>query len=307
MARVCCEEFPKGSYPGQKEDGFPLDDALKENLDLLPKNIVNDWDFTIIISGNGEVRVGKSVLGMQIGYYLHSQMKKLYNKNTIFTLQTNYAFSGAKLIPMGGELAKEHKYSSLVYDEAAADLDSKKLMTRKTKALIDYFRECGQYNLFNILIVPDFFELPKGIAITRSICLIDVQYFGNKEGIFERGYFNFYSRKQKKELYIKGKKFLDYNAARADFYGRFSNFYPLPEDEYRKLKLDALSARSFEEVSLSERVIKQRNAAFLCLRELLGLTYEEIADLITEKSGFRTPLTTVSDAIRMQEASKGTL
>lgn len=304
MTRVCTLQFPKGSYPGQKDDGFPMDELLIQNLDVLAKNIVMDWDFTILISGGGEVRVGKSVMAMQVGYYLSNRVKELYGHDTIFTLEHNYAFDATKLISKGTALSTSHKYSALVHDEGAAELDSKKIMTRKTKVLLDYLRECGQYNLFNILVVPDFFELPKGVAVTRSVCLIDVQYFGDKEGIFQRGYYNFYSRRAKKELYINGKKYMDYNAAKPSFYGRFSNFYPLPEDEYRKMKFDALSARQFEEASLSERVLKQRNAAFLALRKLNGLTFEEISQLITDYSGFKTPLTTVSDAIKFMESEQ---
>ena len=69
MVRVCEKWFPKGHYKRQKQDGFYMDDLLKAQIDVLLKNIGNDWDFTIIITGGGEVRVGKSVLAMQIGSY----------------------------------------------------------------------------------------------------------------------------------------------------------------------------------------------------------------------------------------------
>ena len=32
----------------------------------------------------------------------------------------------------------------------------------------------GKRNLFNFLVIPDFFDLPKGIALNRSVCLIVV-------------------------------------------------------------------------------------------------------------------------------------
>lgn len=56
MARVCEELFPATA---KRKAGYMLDDTLKAQLDILIKNIVNDWDFTIIISGGGSVRTGK--------------------------------------------------------------------------------------------------------------------------------------------------------------------------------------------------------------------------------------------------------
>ena len=60
----CCEDwYPMGSYKGQRSPGFYIDDTLKQTIDLWVKNIKNDWDFVIIISGQGSVRVGKCLAG----------------------------------------------------------------------------------------------------------------------------------------------------------------------------------------------------------------------------------------------------
>jgi hypothetical protein len=90
------------------------------------------------------------------------------------------------------------------------------------------------------MVMPEFFDLPKGIAITRSIFLIDVGYSASKEGMFKRGSFRFYSRRHKKLLYMKGKKELNYNSHPYNFMGEFRNFYPIDEEEYRKSKIEAL-------------------------------------------------------------------
>ncbi|KKK73806.1 hypothetical protein LCGC14_2890100, partial [marine sediment metagenome] len=37
MARVCVEQFPKGSRPHQREPGFHMDDILKAQIDVLLK------------------------------------------------------------------------------------------------------------------------------------------------------------------------------------------------------------------------------------------------------------------------------
>ena len=57
MAHVCEEWFPLKKGDKRKSAGFFMDDYLKKQIDVLLKNVVKDWDFNIIISGSGEMRV----------------------------------------------------------------------------------------------------------------------------------------------------------------------------------------------------------------------------------------------------------
>lgn len=286
MARVCTDWFPPHYFSGIRyynyKPGFFMDDFLKEQLDILIKNIKNDWDFTIIISGRGEVRVGKSVLGMQIAAYWAHQMWEVHKIKVSFNLKDNWVFDGRKLIEHGNNLGEKFPYSPLLYDEAGADLAGTKVMQSITQDVLDYFRECGQYNMLNILILPDFFELPVGIAITRSIFLIDVDYKIDENDIFTRGYFHFYSRPNKKDLYIDGKKRKDYNAAKHDFPGIFRVFYPINELEYRKLKREALRHRENRGRNIT---IDQRDCAWAILHENYGMKFVDIAKNMTEYTG----------------------
>jgi len=240
--RVCEKIYPKG-FSYNRKPGFYMEEILKEQLDVLLKNIENDWDFTILITGGGQVRVGKSLLTMQIGAYWNRQIKKLYGKNIPFNVEENFVFDGKQLIKKGNYLGKKYDYPCLIYDEAGADLEGRKVMQSTTQDVLDFFRECGQYNMLNIIVLPEFFDLPKGIALSRSICLIDVSYLADDEGIFQRGYFNFYSFPNKKQLYLRGKKELNYKAYHYDFHGRFYHFYPIDEKEYRAKKQEALTRR----------------------------------------------------------------
>lgn len=294
IARVCQKWFLKGSYKGQEDDGFYMDDKLKNQLDILLKNLLHDWDFTILISGSGEVRVGKSVLAMQIAAYCAYEIVYTYNKNIKWDLDTNFCFDGLKLIKTGHFLGVNHPYSPLIFDEAGADIDSKKIMNRSTQQVLDYMRECGQYNLINILVIPDFFDFPKGIAITRSICLIDVIYYADKNDLFKRGYFNFYSRRQKKKLYLLGKKMLDYSVAKPNLKGTFINFYSVDETKYRQMKMDALKRRDAQH---RDKALLQRNGAFYILNQDLNMSHEQIGQRIEQITGIYTPRTTVTDAI----------
>ncbi len=301
MVRVCQEWFPKGTYKGQRGDGFYMDDLLKEQIDILLKNIERDWDFTILITGGGEVRVGKSVLAMQIGAYWTYQIKKLYNKERPWDTKSNIVMDGKKLIEMGNKLGKDNPFACLVFDEAGADLESRKVLTQMTKDVLDYYRECGQYNMLNLLVLPEFFDLPKGIANSRSICLLDVYYRVNEDNIFERGYFNFFSRRSKKFLYLNGKKTLDYGSAKYDFHGRFYDFHTVDEKEYRKLKQEALTKRESRRKSKFQL---QRDACWYLLSQELDWTQEEIGKRMEQMTGTFVAHNTISDGIRHYKMEK---
>lgn len=299
MTRVCSELYPMGSRPKQKKPGFYLEKSLKNQIDVLIKNIKYDWDFTIIISGSGEVRVGKSVLALQIAQYWNYKINKKYNLNLTFD-ENNIVFKGSELIKKGNELGKDKKYSVLMYDEAGSDLQSLKVMKTTTQNVLDYFRECGQYNLLNILVIPDFFELPLPIAVTRSIFLLDVTYYANEKLIFKRGFFKFYSKPNKKMLYLMGKKERNYNAYRMDFKGKFLNFYPIDEEKYREAKRIALKKREEDSIKpekpltpfMAKRVevwSQQRKYLVLLLNQKYNLTPLDIRKEIKSLYNFDFP------------------
>ena len=289
MAKVCQEWFPqdkaKGimSYKGQRSPGFYMEDNLKQTIDLWVKNVKNDWDFVIIISGQGTVRVGKSVLAQQIAAYWCYAIWKTYGIEIPFTVEDNIVFHGSQLIKKGNKIGQEHKYGALIFDEAGADLEGIKTMKRSTQQVKDFFRECGQYNMLNILCLPEFFDLPKGIGTNRSNCLIDCYVTTNDDDMWERGKFNFYSAPTKKKLFRLGKKELNYAAVKCDFYGTWDNVYTIDEKEYRAAKIAALKTR--EVVSRQEEArTRYLKGALKTLVDDFELTYNEIARRITAKT-----------------------
>ena len=299
--RVCQDMFPE-------TNGFFMDDRLKLQIDVLLKNITNDWDFTIIITGQGEVRVGKSVLAMQIACYWTYEIWKRYKIRVPFNTEENFVFEGHNLIRKGNILGKNHKYSSLIFDEAGADLEGRKTMQSSTQAVLDFFRECGQYNLLNILVLPEYFDLPKGIALSRSIFLIDVFYTANENAIFERGKFNLYSRRSKKWLYLKGKRDLNYSCVKSDFGnrpGRFFKFYPVNKEDYELMKLEALKRR---ESKVRNKFMVQRDALMYLLcgekqgKDIKGgeklFTQESLSKRMEQLTGIYVDRTVISDALR---------
>lgn len=285
MARVCEELFPVGSFAGQSVAGFHMDDILKNNLDILIKNIVRDWDFTIIISGGGETRVGKSRVAFQIACYWAYQMWKVHGIKVPFDLKLNCVFNGTELIEKGNYLGANHKYAPLLFDEAGADLEGRKVMHTVTQNVLDYFRECGQYNLLNILVIPEFFDLPKSIAISRSTLLIDVYTLHTKDDIIDRGHFKLYSPYNKKQLYRLGKRELDYKAWGADWgRGAFGNLFPLDLEEYKKMKMEALKKR---EKQKKNRFIIMRDGMFYLYHKATGKKGIEIEKEMKKLTGLK--------------------
>ena len=54
----------------------------------------------------------------------------------------------------------------------------------------------------------------------------------------ERGYFDFFNRKDKRYLYIKGKKYNNYSCQTPSFRGRFDKYFLFDKNEYEKMKLN---------------------------------------------------------------------
>jgi hypothetical protein len=213
------------------EQKYWMDKGLQRVLNSIAYNVPKDWDSIILISGSGMVRVGKSVFAQQIGHYLSIKLK------TGFGID-NIVFTGQELIEKSRKFPKN---SVFIYDEARGELDTKKIMEEITRTLLDFFAECGMYNHIVIIVLPDFFDLPKGIAISRSELLLNVyRDRSNKKDIggedvvaFERGFFHGYHRASKKKLYILGKKnFNDYDIVKRDFFGTFPNTYTVSMEEY---------------------------------------------------------------------------
>ncbi len=285
---VCPEWFPKGTY-SQNFAGFPMNRLLKTQLDYMIRNVINDWDFTILICGEGEVRVGKSTLAQQIvTYWTYCLCKKL-KIQLPHSVEKNMVFTGKDLIMKGNRLGTQTKYSGLIFDEAGADLESTKVLQSTTKAVKDYLRECGQYNMLNVLVLPEFFDLPKSIALSRSIALINVYWLPDEKGNFQRGFFKFYNKPSKKKLFIYGKKDLNYGAIQETFYGQFPKFYTFNEQDYKKAKMEALKNRE----SIGER--EQRNlSCFYSALKILKYDHDYSYDKIRESLNKHNPIMKVS-------------
>lgn len=240
--------------------GLYIDGFLKNNLDLIKDLYKKDWDMVIIV--DGDEGSGKSVLAQQIAYYCDPT---LIIDRICFTPET---FKKAVLRATAGQ--------SVVYDDSYSGMSSRGAMLFINQMLINLLTLMRQKKLFVFIVIPAFFELNKYAAIWRSIALINVRAPG-----FQRGYFYFYKKSKKKELYIKGKKTYSY-CVRPDFKGRFAKGYVVDEADYRQKKVKELeNFDPFEYGSSSQRFMQQRNGLVMALSDK-GFTYAEIASMCSK-------------------------
>ena len=67
--RIYKKKFPKGSYLGQKYDGYPLNEITYHNLIRIKSLVINkNMDYTFCIDGS--VGSGKSTLAVQLALAL---------------------------------------------------------------------------------------------------------------------------------------------------------------------------------------------------------------------------------------------
>ena len=276
---------------------FWFDELLKMELDTICYNLPKDWDSVLIISGDGNTRTGKTHIAQQAGAYCAEKLGTPFDAS-------NLVFGSKALIRKGHELYKKGLTNSvIIYDEAREGLDAKKIMQGFVQDLLDFLNECGMYNHLLILVLPDFFELPKSIAINRSTGLINVMSHeelrtdneGNKVFGWVRGRWEYFNRKAKKKLYINGKKYYDYEAFKRTSYGDFRKYWIIDESIYTKNKLEFL-----------RRNRKNKDMRFsYCLKALCGLVSQREAVKLLKKAGFGMTQARISQVIReLEEETK---
>jgi len=309
------EEYPKGTFPGQKTDGAYISKHLAENLDVYAERIVNDMHFLIIISGNDSVGNGKTTMATHIACYLTDKINKLHGTNNTFTSK-NVALQAKQLVNQSFE---NPQYSVNLLDEGD-DLTTHG-MKQAAVELKRYFRKCRQLNQILILIIPSFFELPKFYALARSHCLINVKFHGR----FERGVFDFYGPNQKKKLYLRGKKEWNYDTATPDFNsGFFSQYTFFPNlieetENYKKKKYqDMVDDKDEHEGTLTPvqveaamkakliRTFKKNNPGVtnIKLAELFDISERQISRYISEGYGENFEILKTASALAPPNSNK---
>jgi hypothetical protein len=207
----------KGLKPDGTKCVFSIDGYLKENLDEAIKRVTKrNWDYVAVVSGYSGV--GKSNFAQGCARYCSEWFDHTY-----------IAFSDDEFIKITNECPE---FSSVVLDESFQSLNTKVTNSIAFLRIVNHLQLIRQKHLFIFLCLPNFFDLSKGIAIFRSSHLFLV--YADDKG--ERGYFVAFDRDAKRNLYIKGGKYLNYHAVEGNFYGRFPKQKAIDENAYLAMK-----------------------------------------------------------------------
>lgn len=294
--------------------GFYMNYFLALNLMGIKEYLAKAWDVVGIISGHGKVRIGKSTLAQQVGYYIawllaggkmglsdpvdpfsRWVVTKKPVKPVRFSME-NIVFRPEELMKKADDLYKKYgKNQVIIYDEGRAGLDSAAAMTAVNKMMQEFFQECGQYNHVILIVLPNFFKLHEDYAVNRSLFLIDV--YANQK--LQRGYFNFYNEYQKELLFNTGKKqigtIMKYSAVRPSFIGRFTKFSSIDDKEYNKAKRMALIKKKSTRNEM--RWKRQRDALLYLIKRATDWPINTIAKEMTVITGEPVTERTVSMGI----------
>jgi len=271
-------KYPMGSFKGQRSPGKYMDAWMYKNLELYADKIVNDMTFLgIIYSSTLEVGTGKSVFATQIGEAWTEIMNKKYNLNLEFGID-NIVWRPKDLIDKAtgnNGFKKLPKYSYILLDE----WEDSNYWSDLGVTLRQFFRKCRQLNLFIVCIIPNWFQLPLSYAVSRSLFAIDVKFNDN----LDRGFFGFYNFPAKRFLYMNGKKQHNYKCNRPTFNGQFPDGYGVPEQEYRKAKLDDLIAYEKENPEKKTAAQKEKDVKIQVMHNLLEknpkFTNQQLGDI----------------------------
>lgn len=222
--KVFESEYPKGE--GRKSDGFYIDATRHRELMKIRKN-TRGHDRDAVLIYFGDVGDGKSTIAAQDLKVLDSR----FNASCMCQTEDDFKSKIQEFLNMGDE----GKHRAIALDEAFEGLNSSQVASRSQKLLVNLLQTIRQRNLFIALVLPNFFDLSKTVAIFRSKWATMVY---SRSG--ERGYFKTWGKERKKELYIRGKALYNFNVVKPNLQGRFSSFMPLDVGAYRKMKDQAL-------------------------------------------------------------------
>jgi len=243
-----------GNFEGQE---LYIDGFLKSNLDYLNKDVRNDNDCIIVVSGREGS--GKSWLTIQAGAYLDPTLT--LDRIVFNPAEFKKAVMSAK------------KYQVVIFDEAITGLRAARWANEVNQALIEMLGQIRQLNLFIFIVIPSFFELGRYIAIHRSQALL--MTYKDRDG--KRGRFSAFDYAKKKYMYVVGKKTFNERVTSPVFFGRFYNQFPLDEAAYREKKRQALNAPQAKTVD-GVRALKWKMRLQALVNHLHGLEKDPWTD-----------------------------
>ena len=248
-----------------------IDENLKKNLDKIKYSVLHrSWDYVCVISGIPGV--GKSTLGQVIAKYL----------DPTFTTKNNFCLTGDGKNGLIERTIKSKLVQAYILDESFESLNTRVTRSPEFIRILNHLQLIRQKGLFIILILPDFFSLSKNIAIFRASHLFSVYH-----DKYQRGYFAAFGRPEKRMLYIKGNKYIDYNCVPPNFRGRYVQKWVADQKLYDKLKLNHLYEQNKRKEKLDSKpdtisrnklikAMRDKGTSTMDIAKICGVTQQTI-------------------------------
>lgn len=210
------------------EDRITIDMNVKNALDIAKDRVINrNYDYLCCTAGFSGVGKSTFILFTAAPYCC-----------PWFDL-SYVAFTADEFINICNNAPRN---SAVVLDECFEALNSRTGMSKEFLKIFNHLQIIRQRNLFIFLNLPNFFDLNKNVALFRINHLF-VCYEDQRTG--KRGKVLGFGRDTKRTLYVKGGKYCDYNAVRANFRAEFRrNKHLYDEKIYEKMKLRHLFNQS---------------------------------------------------------------
>jgi len=238
---------------------FAIDGYLVQALDLAKHRVIKmNWDYVSIVAGLPGV--GKSSFVRGPAKYCDPTFD-----------HTHIAFTADQFITLTNELPE---YSSVILDESFESMNSRVTMSKDFQRIVNHLQLIRQKHLFIFLLLPNFFDLSKGIAIFRTSHLFVI--YGDDSG--GRGMFRVFGRNEKRMLFIKGGKFMNYNAVSSNFRGKFTKGDNIIDVEtYESEKMQHLKE---QDKSLKKKPEKSEFKELICkLLEMKAFNVKQLSEL----------------------------
>ena len=241
---------------------------LRKNLDTVKYSVLQrKFGYISIIAGFPGT--GKSTLGQYVCKYLDST----------FTTKNRICFNAEDFIQ---RTSNAKKGTSWLLDESFENFNTRITRSSEYTRVINHLQLLRQKNLFIILCLPNFFDLSKGVAVFLSSHL-----FVTFHKDYHRGFFGAFGKTEKRMLYIKGSKFLNYSAAEPNFRATFPKKWIADMKLYEKLKLAHLQSQYLfkpedkihRDTIIRNRLIKNMNEQGVAITQIAkdcGVTRDTI-------------------------------
>lgn len=206
-----------------------IDWALKNVLDVAKIRAKKSFMYIAVIAGGPGS--GKSTLLRTCCAYCDENFKQahicyeVHGKGQFLDVSTN--------CPEG---------TAIGMDESFKAFNAKGAMTKDFMDLLNHLQLLRQKRIFVFLAIPNWFSMTPAISLNLSSHL----FMTKETRLGTRGAFFAWGREDKRRLWVKGKRFMDYRAHKSNFRGRFysNKDMIIDEVEYDKRKYAHLLEQS---------------------------------------------------------------